>query len=339
MTSSLQTSDLLVVDNLRKTFQYSQTWLHRLAGQIPPRATALDGVSFRIPRGTTFGLVGESGCGKSTLARIIAGLMKPDSGSVSLLQADGRRPRMQMIFQDPFSSLNGRWRIDRIISEPIRAHDLRNGAGIRRRVDELLEHVGLSSADAAKYPHEFSGGQRQRISIARALAGEPTFLICDEPTSALDVSVQAQILNLLKDLQAEFDLTYLFITHNLSVVRVMAHQIGVMYLGQLIELAEQDALFNAPAHPYTEMLLKAAPDLDVAERALYPIAGEVPSLLALPTGCCFQNRCPWRSDTCVQAHPEASVSGRSEVRCHLPRNALAGEPRIHHAGRHLSQNL
>lgn len=322
MSSPLQRSDLLVVDNVRKTFQSSQGWLHRLTGQVPPRATALDGVSFSIPRGTTFGLVGESGCGKSTLARIIAGLMQPDSGSVSLLQADGRRPRLQMIFQDPFSSLNSRWRIDRIISEPIHAHRLKSGKAVRRRVDELLEHVGLSPADAMKYPHEFSGGQRQRISIARALAGEPTFLICDEPTSALDVSVQAQILNLLKDLQAEFDLTYLFITHNLSVVRVMAHRIGVMYLGQLIEIAEQDALFDRPAHPYAEMLLKAAPDLDVADRSLHPIPGEVPGLLALPPGCRFQNRCPWSEERCATTQPQMALSGNSSVRCFFPRNEL-----------------
>ncbi|PLP56663.1 ABC transporter ATP-binding protein [Mesorhizobium loti] len=319
----MQSPDLLVVDDVRKTFQSSQSWLHRLTGQVPPRAMALDGVSFHIPRGTTFGLVGESGCGKSTLARIIAGLMQPDSGSVSLLQADGRRPRMQMIFQDPFSSLNSRWRIDRIIAEPIHAHRLRSGKAVRQRVDELLEHVGLSPADATKYPHEFSGGQRQRISIARALAGEPTFLICDEPTSALDVSVQAQILNLLKDLQAEFDLTYLFITHNLSVVRVMAHQIGVMYLGQLIEVAEQNALFDQPAHPYAEMLLKAVPDLDVEARDLHPIPGEVPSLLALPTGCRFQNRCPWMQARCAETQPPMSRAGNSSVRCFIPRNALA----------------
>ena len=311
-------TDLLQVKDIRKSFASGQGLLRRLAGGKASSVTVLDGISFDIQRGQTFGLVGESGCGKSTLARVVAGLMAPDSGQISLMARDGTPPRLQMIFQDPYSSLNSRWTIGAIIAEPIKAHKLRSGAGIAARVHELLEHVGLSAADAQKYPHEFSGGQRQRISIARALAGEPSFLICDEPTSALDVSVQAQILNLLKDLQEELDLTYLFITHNLSVVRMMAHQIGVMYLGQMVEIADSVTLFQAPKHPYTAQLLRAAPDLDARDRSLYPISGEMPSLTRLPTGCRFHNRCPRAMEDCHASVPRLVENQQSQVRCFHP---------------------
>ena len=231
-------------------------------------------------------------------------------------------PRQQMIFQDPFSSLNGRWTVARIIAEPIILKRLRSGPAIRVRVEELLQQVGLSAADAEKYPQEFSGGQRQRIAIARALAGEPHFLILDEPTSALDVSVQAQILNLLRDLQRDLQLTCLFITHNLAVVRIMADRIGVMYLGRIVEIGTADALFANPRHPYSALLLKAAPDLDIVDRSLHPVPGELPSGLSPPSGCSFHPRCPRARDLCKASEPKlGNASGEGIVACHFPLDA------------------
>ena len=250
---------------------------------------AVDGVDFQIGKGETFSLVGESGCGKSTVARLIVGLYQPTAGNIRYDgveiagRAHGRerqrmQPRMQMIFQDPYASLNPRWRVGRIVAEPILARRLLSGKReVTARVGELLTQVGLSAADQEKYPHEFSGGQRQRISIARALAGEPEFLVCDEPTSALDVSVQAQILNLMKNLQRELGLTYLFISHDLAVVYHVSTMVGVMYLGRLVEWAETRTLFSTPRHPYTRMLLDAIPDLEMTGRQRVPVAGEVPS--------------------------------------------------------------
>jgi peptide/nickel transport system ATP-binding protein len=210
-----------------------------------------------------------------------------------------------MIFQDPYASLNPRWRVADIVAEPIRAHGLMaDRTAIRKRVDELLRFVGLAPADGEKFPHEFSGGQRQRISIARALSSNPDFLVCDEPTSALDVSVQAQILNLMKDLQRELGLTYLFISHNLAVVYHISDRVGVMYLGRLAELADARTLFTRPQHPYTRMLLDAIPDLDMTGRARTPVAGEVPNPLNPPTGCAFHPRCPWANERCKRERPE-----------------------------------
>ena len=314
-------ADFLVVDNVSRVFRPVSRSLGILSGRAAAGTRAVDSVSFTVRQGQTFGLVGESGCGKSTLARLVAGLMSPTSGSVRFgtTEAKHRKPRLQMIFQDPFSSLNGRWTVGRIIAEPIRVHGLRRGAAVRSRVFELLESVGLSAADAAKYPQEFSGGQRQRISIARALAGEPDFLILDEPTSALDVSVQAQILNLLKSLQEELRLTSLFITHNLAVVRLMADRIGVMYLGQIVEEAETDTLFGAPRHPYTRLLIDAAPDLDTHDRSLHPIAGDLPSPSSPPSGCRFHTRCPRAAAPCVENEPVLTVTPEgSTFRCHFP---------------------
>jgi peptide/nickel transport system ATP-binding protein len=224
---------------------------------------------------------------------------------------------MQMIFQDPYASLNPRWRVTKIVAEPIRA----NGSGMSRRdveekVDELLIQVGLSRDDAEKYPHEFSGGQRQRISIARALSGQPEFLVCDEPTSALDVSVQAQILNLMKDLQRQFGLTYLFISHDLAVVYHISTTVGVMYLGRLVEWAKTKTLFGTPRHPYTRMLLAAIPNLDMTGRKRIPVAGEVPSPINPPSGCAFHPRCPHARDRCPAERPELIEIGGSHVACH-----------------------
>jgi peptide/nickel transport system ATP-binding protein len=262
---------------------------------------AVDDVSLELARGETLALVGESGCGKSTVARLIVGLYPPSAGSIAF-----RGRRMQMIFQDPYASLNPRWRVKDIVAEPIRL--LKTNS----KVEDLLVQVGLSPEDGEKYPHEFSGGQRQRISIARALAGEPDLLVCDEPTSALDVSVQAQILNLMLELQQRLGLTYLFISHNLAVVSHIAERVGVMYLGRIVELAPAAALFAAPRHPYTRMLLDALPDLAMSGKPRTPVRGEVPNPLAPPSGCAFHPRCPHANERCRRERPQVI----DNVACH-----------------------
>lgn len=287
---------------LERRFDVSAPWLNRLIERKPRRVLrAVDGVDFQISRGRTLAIVGESGCGKSTIAKLVTGLYEPSAGAISF---HGDPNRMQMIFQDPYASLNPRWRVGRIIAEPLLT--LRpdtSKAKINNRVKELLLTVGLSESDASKYPHAFSGGQRQRISIARALAGEPEFLVCDEPTSALDVSVQAQVLNLMKRLQKEFNLTYLFISHDLSVVRHMADEIAVMYLGRIVEIQSKAKLFAHPVHPYTKMLLETIPDLRNPNRDRKPMSGEVPSPIAPPTGCSFHPRCPLAFERCRKEQP------------------------------------
>jgi len=281
----------------------SRPWLNRVLEHEPRRLLrAVDRVSFEVAQGETLALVGESGCGKSTVARLIARLYAPSEGSIEF-----RGRRLQMIFQDPYASLNPRWRVRTIIEEPMRFLD---GGG--KPVAELLRQVGLSPDDAERYPHEFSGGQRQRISIARALAGEPELLICDEPTSALDVSVQAQILNLMAELQQRLGLTYLFISHNLAVVSLVADRVGVMYLGRIVELANASELFARPRHPYTRMLLDAVPDLGMTGKPRTPVRGEVPNPLAPPTGCAFHPRCPYANARC-QAEVPRFANG---VACH-----------------------
>ncbi|HEV2188876.1 MAG TPA: oligopeptide/dipeptide ABC transporter ATP-binding protein, partial [Stellaceae bacterium] len=293
------------------------------------RATvkALDGISFAIKRGETFSLVGESGCGKTTAARCIVGLYPPTAGKIVFDGVDLAglrerkalapvRRRMQMIFQDPYASLNPRWRVKKIVAEPLVTHGLvTDAAELRARVGELLEQVRLSAADGEKFPHEFSGGQRQRISIARALAANPEFLVCDEPTSALDVSVQAQILNLMKDLQRRLGLTYLFISHNLAVIYQISDRVGVMYLGRLVELASADQLFATPRHPYTRLLLETIPRLDPhGERE--PVAGEVPNPIDPPPGCGFHPRCPCANERCRAEAPALIDDGGTLVACH-----------------------
>ncbi|MBK5925923.1 ATP-binding cassette domain-containing protein, partial [Rhodobaculum claviforme] len=254
--SQSQTPDqtpALIVRGLSRTFDVSPPWLNRVLERKPRQMLrAVDDVSFDVPRGGCLSLVGESGCGKSTVARLVTGLYPPSAGTITFPLEDGRTVAAHMIFQDPYASLNPRWRVHDIIAEPLRELRLRTTeAAITARVAELLRTVGLGPADGRKYPHEFSGGQRQRISIARALASEPRFLVCDEPTSALDVSVQAQILNLMRRLQDDFGLTYLFISHDLSVVRHMSDRIAVMYLGRIVEEADTETLFATPRHPYT----------------------------------------------------------------------------------------
>jgi len=313
------------VKALRRVFDVSKPWLNRvLEGGHLEYLKAVDGVSFDIRKGETFALVGESGSGKTTVARMMVGLLPPSSGEVvidgvsmtSAKQAQARqrlRRRIQMVFQDPYASLNPRFRVDAIISEPIRAFNLIEGERqIRDRVGELLSLVGLHPDDGTKFPHEFSGGQRQRIAIARALASNAEFIVCDEPTSALDVSVQAQILNLMRDLQDKFGLTYLFISHNLAVVRHMANRIGVMYLGRIVEIAEGHELFDHPRMPYTRMLLGAVPDLAMSGRQRIPVKGEIPNPIDPPPGCAFNPRCPLAFDLCRKEAPPL-IDG---VACH-----------------------
>jgi peptide/nickel transport system ATP-binding protein len=320
---------LVEVDRLWRSFDISRPWLNRvLEGGPRLTLTAAADVSFEIRRRETFALVGESGSGKSTIAKVIVGLLLPSQGDVRIdgvsmsdpAEAGRRaelRRRIQMIFQDPFASLNPRWRVDRIIAEPLRSFGLMSERSeIEARVGELLRLVGLDPADQAKYPHEFSGGQRQRIAIARALAANPEFIVCDEPTSALDVSVQAQILNLMRDLQDRLGLTYLFISHNLAVVRHMASRIGVLYLGRLVEVAPPRELFAAPRHPYTRMLLDAVPDLEMSGRPRKMIEGEIPNPINPPPGCPFNPRCPLADTRCRTERPEPIRGDGRLVACH-----------------------
>jgi peptide/nickel transport system ATP-binding protein len=313
----MKAAQLVVAKDLARYFDVSKPLLNRLIERTGRQVLrAVDGVDFEIARGETLSLVGESGCGKSTVARLVVGLYKPSRGSMSFdgqdmanvtAQADIARirKRFQMIFQDPFASLNPRWRVGKIIAEPIVVHGIMSDAGkIKERVGELLRQVGLSPADSEKFPHEFSGGQRQRISIARALSSNPEFLVCDEPTSALDVSVQAQILNLMKELQRSLGLTYLFISHNLAVVYYISDRVGVMYLGRLVEIGDKKSIFNRPQHPYTRMLLDAIPDLDMSGRPRTPVAGEVPNPINPPTGCYFHPRCPYANERCKAEAPK-----------------------------------
>ncbi|HUG79225.1 MAG TPA: ABC transporter ATP-binding protein [Burkholderiales bacterium] len=299
---------LLRLESVSRDFDVSRPWLNRVIEGAPRRMLrAVDAVDLEVRRGETLALVGESGCGKSTVARLIVGLYAPTEGRVEF-----RGRRMQMIFQDPYASLNPRWRVRDIVAEPIRILDPEKKSSVKRRVSELLVQVGLSADDGDKYPHEFSGGQRQRISIARALAGEPDLLVCDEPTSALDVSVQAQILNLMTELQRRLGLTYVFISHNLAVVSQVADRVGVMYLGRVVELAAAAELFSRPRHPYTRMLLDAVPDLQMSGKARTPVAGEVPNPLDPPTGCAFHPRCPHADERCRRERP----SPVDAVACH-----------------------
>ncbi len=328
-TTSLGTTPLVKAHDLAKTFDVSPPWLNRVLERKPRQLLkAVDGVSFEIEKGSTLALVGESGCGKSTVARLLVGLYEPTRGGLNFDGQDahaafktpeGRqlRRRIQMIFQDPYASLNPRWIVEDIVGEPLWEHGLVTGkADLKMRVESLLISVGLSPMDMVKYPHQFSGGQRQRISIARALASEPEFLVCDEPTSALDVSVQAQVLNIMKDLQRKRGLTYLFISHNLAVVRHVSDHVGVMYLGRLVELADKQTLFANPRHPYTRMLLEAIPKMHDTGRARTPVQGEVPNPLNPPTGCTFHPRCPLANDRCRAERPLLLASGGVKIACH-----------------------
>ncbi len=300
---------LIVVRDLKKYFP-----LRRGLFREPAWVRAVDGVSFTIREGETLGLVGESGCGKTTTGRCLLRLIEPTSGEVyfdgvDLLRLPPRQMRamrrhMQIIFQDPYASLNPRMTVEEIIEEPLRIHRVGTAAERRARVREVLEEVGLPADALARYPHEFSGGQRQRIAIARALALRPRFIVADEPVSALDVSIQAQIVNLLQDLQQRYRLTYLFISHGLALLGHLATRIGVMYLGKLVEIAPTETLYRRPLHPYTQALLQAVPEPDPDARPQrLPLRGELPSPLHPPSGCRFHTRCPFVMTECREAEP------------------------------------
>jgi peptide/nickel transport system ATP-binding protein len=310
-----------------RDFDVSKPWLNRVVESAPRLILrAVEGVSFDVSKGETLALVGESGCGKSTVARLIVGLYALSRGRIEFdgqdlaapdTEAAQLRRRMQMIFYDPYARLNPRWRVRDIVAEPIRVLGLAADAAAQgTRVAELLRQVGLAPEDGEKYPHEFSGGQRQRISIARALSGNPEFLVCDEPTSALDVSVQAQILNLMTELQQRLGLTYLFISHNLAVVSHIADRVGVMYLGRIVELAPATQLFATPRHPYTRMLMDAIPDLEMSGKSRTPVAGEVPNPLAPPAGCAFHPRCPHADARCRSERPDLRPAAGGAAACH-----------------------
>jgi oligopeptide/dipeptide ABC transporter ATP-binding protein len=305
---------LLEVRDLVKHFPLPHTLLDAALRRPPEWVRAVDGVSFTLEQGKTLGLVGESGCGKSTLGRCILRLHDADRGEVRFAGVDllrlsedelvPYRKRLQVVFQDPYASLNPRQRVGRTLQEVLEVHGIEAPAGRRGRVERLLLQVGLSPADAHKYPGEFSGGQRQRIGIARALAVEPELLIADEPLSALDVSIQAQILQLLLDLRASLGLTMIFISHDLRVVRYLSDEVAVMYLGKIVERAPTAELFARPQHPYTVALLAAVPEVGGDRRAMVPIEGEPPSAVRIPPGCRFHPRCPWKVDRCLQESPE-----------------------------------
>jgi len=316
---------LLEVKNLKKYYlQRGGLW-----GREIGKVKAVDDVSFTLSQGETLGLVGESGCGKSTTGRSILRLIEPTEGQVlfegkdvtAMSKEELRKVRrdMQMVFQDPYASLNPRHTVERILEEPMKVHGLSQAKERRKRVQQLLDVVGLNAYHARRYPHEFSGGQRQRIGIARALAVNPKLIVADEPVSALDVSIQSQVLNLLQDLQARFQLTYLFISHDLSVVRHICDRVGVMYLGRLIELAEKNSLYDKPKHPYTQALLSSVPIPEPGvKKDRVILKGDVPSPTQVPTGCAFHPRCPYVMDICKIQKPSFQKQGRNHfVACHL----------------------
>ena len=318
---------LLKVEGLTKHFPITKGIFRRQVGAVK----AVDGISFDIFKGETLGLVGESGCGKSTAGRVILQLYPATGGKVTFKGRDlmtlskeelrKQRPQMQMIFQDPQDSLNPRMTVGSIISEPLLEHGKFKGKERRERVEHLLESVGMNREFTNRYPHEFSGGQRQRIGIARALALSPEFIICDEPIAALDVSIQAQVVNLLEDLQEEYGLTYLFISHDLSMIRHIADRVAVMYLGRIVELADSESLYSKPLHPYTQALLSAVPIHDPKQekkRDRVILTGDVPSPANPPSGCHFSTRCPIAEKRCFEDSPEwREIATGHQVACHL----------------------
>ncbi|HEC84632.1 MAG: peptide ABC transporter substrate-binding protein [Candidatus Parabeggiatoa sp. nov. 1] len=327
-TTQYETSPLISVKNLKKHFPVRSGFFSRISAWVK----AVDDLSFDINTGETLGLVGESGCGKTTAGRALLRLIEPTAGTIhfkgkdflkmSAAELRAMRRHLQIIFQDPYSSLNPRMTVGNIVGEALKVHGMATGAELDRRLDKLLDRVGLSPSYRSRYPHEFSGGQRQRIGIARALALEPCFIVCDEAVSALDVSIQAQIINLLRDLQAEYHLAYLFISHDLNVVQHIANRVAVMYLGKIVEVAPAKTLFESPKHPYTQALTAAnpIPDPDAVHEAKL-LEGDVPSPLNPPTGCRFHTRCPNVMDKCKHIEPSLTTVGKGDkkqlVWCHL----------------------
>ncbi|MFI8575721.1 ABC transporter ATP-binding protein [Rossellomorea aquimaris] len=319
------TEPLLKVENLKKHFPITGGILGRPVSSVK----AVDGVSFTVNKGETLGIVGESGCGKSTTGRMLMRLIDPSEGKVtfedreltSLSNSEMRKIRreMQMVFQDPFASLNPRHTVEKILEEPLKVHGMGSAKERKKRVHELLNIVGLSSYHAKRYPHQFSGGQRQRIGIARALMTKPKLIIADEPVSALDVSIQSQVLNLMQDLQKEFGLTYIFIAHDLGVVRHISDRVGVMYLGKMVELSNSETLYEKPLHPYTQALLSAVPVPDPDfKRETILLQGDIPSPSNPPSGCTFHTRCPHATEICKQKVPEFKEHQPGHyVACHL----------------------
>ncbi len=316
---------LLEVNNLKKYYPMYSGVMKRLTGYYK----AVDDISLSIDAGETYGLVGESGCGKTTVGKSILRLIEPTAGKILLDQRDisamndkelrAERKNMQIIFQDPYSSMDPKMRISDIIAEPIREHKLAQGTGLRSMVEDLLKKVGIDSREMSKYPHEFSGGQRQRIAIARALAAQPKLIVCDEPVSALDVSVQAQILNLMSDLQKEYGISYLFIAHGMPVVQHISHRVGVMYLGHIVETADSLEIFRNSLHPYTKALMSAIPIPNPAiKKTRKLIKGEVPNLINTPRGCLFAGRCEHCMKKCHEISPSLlTVAPGHQVACHL----------------------
>ena len=321
-----ETTEILNISNLEKHYPIRGGLISKELGRVH----AVNGVSFSINKGETLSLVGESGCGKSTVGRTIMKLVEPTSGTISsmgndithLSPAEMRKHRrhIQMVFQDPYSSLNPRMTAAEIVAEPFHIHKALPVDQIDARIADLFDKVGLSQAAMTKYAHEFSGGQRQRIAIARALALDPELIICDEAVSALDVSIQAQVLNLLVDLQAELNLAYLFITHDLSVVKYLSHRVAVMYLGRIVEIADTETIFSDPRHPYTKALISASlePDPKADHSGRVILTGEIPSPINLPNGCYFRTRCPNAMPACAQSYPEMlNINNRHRAACHL----------------------
>jgi len=331
--SAPSSTPLLELRGIKRHFRGKATLAERILagigrGKPPPTARAVDGVDLSVARGEVLGLVGESGCGKSTLARVVTGILKPTAGEViydqrPVAELKGKERldfllKVQMVFQDPYASLDPRMKVSKIVGEALSVHKLRPKHEINAAVDEALTEVGLDLAYRERYPHQFSGGQRQRIGIARALAVKPDFLVCDEPVSALDVSIQAQVINLFMDVRERYGLTYLFVSHDLGLVRHISDRVAIMYLGKIVEIGSAAAIFAEPAHPYSAALIKAIPSAANRRRAFEPLKGELPSPLAPPPGCAFHPRCPAAMPICREVSPNlAEIAPGRSAACHL----------------------